>query len=156
MPALKTLVHFHEVPSVPWIGGSDPDIFSKPGRRTRMVLEADNLRIREDGKALLVHLVYDVLEMRSNHSNLRYESDVSIPVPLDWDAKVLQFADVTDFYLQTTFVGQNHQWNEITINQPNSCIQSARARLDGSGDDHHGNTALQVTFRVPVLVDDRN
>lgn len=154
MATLRTLIHFHEVPSVPWIGGGDPDIFSKPGRKTRMILEADNLRIREDGKALLVHVVYDVKEMRSNDTQLRYEGDVQIPVPLDWNGKLLQFADVSDFYLQTTFVGQNHQWNEITINQQNSCIQSARARVDGKGDDDQGNAALQVTFRVPVLIDD--
>jgi hypothetical protein len=154
MTAIKTLVYFHEVPSVPWIGGGDPDVFSKPGRRTRMILEANSLRVREDGKALLVHIAYDVMEMRSNNTHLRYEGDVSIPVPLDWNAKVLQFADVADFYLQTTFVGQNHMWNEININQPNSCIQSARAKVDGPGDDNQGNAALQVTFRVPVLVDD--
>ncbi|MBD2328210.1 hypothetical protein [Alkalinema sp. FACHB-956] len=154
MTALKTLVHFHEVPSVPWIGGGDPDIFSKSGRKTRMILEANDLRVREDGKALLVRLTYDVKEMRTNNTHLRYEGEVSIPVPLDWNAKVLQLADVTDFYLQTTFVGENHQWNEINLNTPNSCLQSARAKVDGPGNDDQGNAALQVTFRIPVLVDD--
>jgi hypothetical protein len=153
MSTLKTLVYSHEVTSVPWIGGGDADITSKSGRKTRMILEANNLRVTEDGKALAVHLVYDIKEMRTNYTNLRYEGDIRIPAPLDW-SKVLQFADVADFYLQTNFMGENHQWNEISLNTPNSCIQSARARVDGPGNDDQGNASLQVTFRIPVLVDD--
>ncbi|MBK1988825.1 hypothetical protein A0J48_014980 [Sphaerospermopsis aphanizomenoides BCCUSP55] len=148
-------MHYYEIPSVPWIGGGDPDVYTKPGRKTRMILEANNLRVREDGKALLIHIAYDVKEMRSNYTHLRYEGDVTIPVPLDWKAKVLKFADVEDFYLQTSFVGENHQWNEIIMNVPNSVIQSARARIDGHGNDDQGNASLQVTFKIPVLVEDR-
>jgi hypothetical protein len=152
MSTLKTIVYSYEVTSVPWIGGGDADITSKPKRITRMILEANNLRMTEDGKALLVHLVYDVKEMRTNNTQLRYEGDVRIPTPLNWK-RMVQFSDVTDFYLQTNIGGENHQWNEITVNTPNSCIQNARARIDGPGNDDQGNAALQVTFRIPVLVE---
>jgi hypothetical protein len=152
MSTLKTIVYSYEVTSVPWIGGGDADITSKPKRITRMILEANNLRMTEDGKALLVHLVYDVKEMRTNNTQLRYEGDVRIPTPVNWK-KMVQFSDVTDFYLQTNIGGENHQWNEITVNTPNSCIQNARARIDGPGNDDQGNAALQVTFRIPVLIE---
>jgi hypothetical protein len=152
MSTLKTIVYSYEFTSVPWIGGGDADITSKPKRITRMILEANNLRMTEDGKALLVHLVYDVKEMRTNNTQLRYEGDVRIPTPLNWK-RMVQFSDVTDFYLQTNIGGENHQWNEITVNTPNSCIQNARARIDGPGNDDQGNAALQVTFRIPVLVE---
>jgi hypothetical protein len=152
MSTLKTIVYSYEVTSVPWIGGGDADITSKSKRITRMILEANNLRMTEDGKALLVHLVYDVKEMRTNNTQLRYEGDVRIPTPVDWK-RMVQFSDVTDFYLQTNIGGENHQWNEITVNTPNSCIQNARARIDGPGNDDQGNAALQVTFRIPVLIE---
>jgi hypothetical protein len=152
MATVTTVLHYHEITSVPWIAGGDADLTTKAGRKTRMILEADNLRVSEDGKAIFVRLAYDLLEMRTNNTNLRYEGDVRIPVPLTRDAKVLQLAEVADFYLQTNFTGENHQWNEISVNLPNSCIQSARAKIDGPGSDNQGNAALQVTFRIPVLV----
>jgi hypothetical protein len=153
-PTPKLLVHSHEIPSVPWIGGGDPDVYAKPGRRTGLIIQVNNLRITEDGKGLTAHLVYDVREMRADYTNLRYEGDVNIPVPYDWNARVLQFADVTDFDVQTVIVGENHQWNEIAFNTVNSCVQSVRARFDGKGRDDQGNAALQLTFRIPVLVED--
>ena len=153
-PTSKLLVHSHEIPSVPWIGGGDPDVYTKSGRQTRLMIQVNNLRVTEEGKALTAHLVYDVLEMHSNNTNLRYEGDVEIPVPYDWNAKVLQIADVTDVDVQTVIAGENHQWNDITVNTVNSCVQSLRARLDGEGRDDQGNAALQLTFRIPVLVED--
>ena len=152
--AARLLVHVQNIPSVPWVGGGDPDVFTQPGRRTQLTIQVNDLRITEDGRALTAHIVYNVLEMRPDNTNLRYEGDVPIPIPLDWNAKALQITDVTDFDLTTVFVGQNHQWNEIQFNLVNSCLQSVRARFDAKGRDDQGNAALELTFRIPVLVED--
>lgn len=66
-----------------WVGGGDADIYSKPGRRTRVTLEVSNIRPAENDESVLVDVFYSVKEMRKNYTFLRWSTIAELPIPLD-------------------------------------------------------------------------
>ncbi len=159
MQVKKVLTKRLEWAGIPCVGGDD-EVMSKKGRKTMVKVHADQLRIAEDGRAVIVHVSCDIQEMHPDHTNLHREEDFLIPLPYDWNGKALQPADVKDFGFENGFLGKNHQWNELEIAVPNSCVHDGRVKFDDDNDDGRypdsETSGLVLNFSIPVLVDDSN
>jgi len=146
--SLGALDYTYTIAEVPWVGGADADVYTKPGRYTAIRIEANNLRIGDDRKSIYVDVTYEVTELNANCTQLRWFGPVRIPSP--YDSEITQFVNVTDFSLKTTIEGVNQIWNDLPVNTPNSCVSSVRAKIDGMGSDDLGNAQLELTFHIPV------
>lgn len=151
---------FEALISWPWQTGSvprdsdsmgDADVYTQPDRSTQVTIRASDLRPSADGRKIYATVLYLVEELHSDYTKLRFEEDVEIPVPYNW--KVLRVLKVSDYSLQTTIRGRHHEWIPDRRNIANSCVSRSEYKIDGVGDDDHGNAALKLTFRFPVEVE---
>jgi hypothetical protein len=150
----KPVIHTYSITQIPWVAGGDPDVYTKPGRKTHIHITVDQLRLSEDGRSILAHVLYEVREGRSDWTVLKFEqSDAQIaPVPYDYP-KVLEIVDTTDFDMQVTHTGQYHTPFNFS-NEANSCVSSGSYSIDGKGDDNLGNANVAFNIRIWVMVED--
>jgi hypothetical protein len=155
---LKVVQYQMDWSGIPLASGDD-DVNTQDGRTTTVTITANQLRISEDGRSVLVTVMCDIHEDHKNYTNLHREEVVNIPIPYDWNGKLLRFVDVTDFQFRTRYPGKNHNWNDFTKNVSNSCVHDGRVKFDdnnentGLGDSE--SAGLILNFAIPVLVDDQ-
>jgi len=130
-----------------WIGGGDPDVFTKGGRYTEVKLDLTKPAFEQQAHRLKVHLVYDVIEVRRNNTHLQMNTDILIPVPADWVN--VRLPGAADFKADLMIAGKNHRWNSIDVNEVD-WIQTMEAKIDGPGDDTEGNAGVRINFAIPL------
>jgi hypothetical protein len=136
-----------------WAGGGDPDVYTKPGRSTRVTLAASNIRPAEDWRSVLVDVYYDVFEMRRNNTFLRWRGTAELPIPVDAIKGRMQLMDVTAFN-KTWFVkGQVHDNLQVPDIAGTVIKTGSTYRIDGKGDDQT-NAQIALHLEVPVMYDD--
>lgn len=136
-----------------WAGGGDPDVYTKPGRTTRVTLTAHNIRPAEDWKSVLVDVYYSVLEMAHNHTFLRWRGTAELPIPVDAIKGRMQLTDVRDFNKTWHVKGQVHDNLEIPDVVGTVIRAGSTYRIDGRGADQT-NAQIDLHLEVPVLYDD--
>ena len=146
------LPHSWETMQMKSIGPGDADVFTKKGRTTNVSFKANNIRVSEDGKSIVISVSYKISEGRKDYTNLEWVGDVYIP--LEYESKIIKVVDTSDFSWEGSFQGENHNWNQINVNTPNSCITDLSLKIDGKGDDDTGNAGVKAQFLVRAEVDD--
>ncbi|MBC6430247.1 hypothetical protein FM036_05110 [Nostoc sp. HG1] len=136
---------------VPILGGGDPDVNSKSGRQTFVSVTTSNLI--NYGRHLTIDVTYDIKEARKDYTHLRKSEAFRIPAPFGYCISEYGFNKTHTNY-NGTFVGQNHNFNNISQeeNVRDSFFESLNIRFDGKGDDHQGNAQLTGTISIPVTL----
>lgn len=149
MPWEKTIAT-KEVASnrLEWAGGGDPDVYTKPGRTTRVSLVADNIRFNEDGMSVLVDIYYSVKEMRKNHTFLRWRSTEALPIPRDARNHTMEIMDVRGFDRSWYVRGQIHDFLGLA-GTDGTVIKEGTYRIDGRGNDQY-NAGINLVLEVPI------
>ena len=135
-----------------WIGGGDPDVYTKPGRSTRVSLRADNIRPADDWRAVLVDVQYTVTEMRSNDTMLQWRGTARLPIPADALPHRMQVMDVRGYDRSWIVRGQQHDYLEVP-GAGSDVIRGGTYRIDGKGDDQT-NAQIDLQLQVPIRYDD--
>lgn len=129
------------------VGPGDADVNTQSGRHTTVKINLTKPVVEPQAKRLKVHVVYDVIEGRSDYTHLKMDTDILIPLPNDWTNVTLQGA--ADFIANMVIYGKNHQWNSVNVNAVN-WIQTLEAKIDGPGDDTMGNAGMHINFAIPL------
>ena len=136
-----------------WAGGGDPDVYTKPGRTTKVELVVDNIRPAEDWRSVLVDVYYSVKEMARNDTFLRWRGTAELPIPIDAQKGRIQLMDVRDFNKSWYVRGQVHDRIDVP-NATGTVIGSGSLyRIDGKGDDQT-NAEIDLHLQVPLAYDD--
>jgi hypothetical protein len=126
-------------------GGGDADVFTKPGRQTRVELRTSNLRVDQAGRVILLDIFYSVREMRSNNTFLTWSGTAELPFPQAALANTIVIQD-TSYNHSWIVIGQHHEWLELA-NTGGTVIERGQYRIDGSGDDLD-NAGIQLSLVV--------
>lgn len=135
-----------------WIGGGDADVYTKPGRSTRVNLRADNIRPSDDWRAVLVDVEYTVTEMRQNNTMLQWRGTARLPIPADARSHRIQVMDVRGYDRSWIVRGQQHDYLEVP-GIGTAVIRDGTYRIDGAGDDQT-NAQIDLQLEVPIRYDD--
>jgi hypothetical protein len=136
-----------------WIGGGDPDIYSQPGRTTRVTLVAENIRPSDGWRSILIDVRYEVLEMAKNNTLLSWRGTAELPIPIDAQKFRVQLLDIRGFNKSWYVKGKIH--DNIAIPDPAGTIIAAGStyRIDGAGNDQT-NAQISLYLQVPLMYDD--
>ena len=145
---MNTLItHYWESLKTEDVGPGDADVTTKDGRHTTVKVKLTRPVVETQAKRLKSHVIYDVIEGRSDYTHLQMSTDILIPLPNDWINVKVQ--GTADFNVNMVIYGKNHRWNPVSVNGVN-WIQTLEAKIDGHGDDNEGNTGLRMNFAIPV------
>jgi len=145
-------VYDYEMTSVPKVGGGDADINSQGGRSTQVHIKVSNIRLDNDGRAILVEVLYSVKEVWKNYTHLQRKATVRVDLPNNWKVKKLA-DDVTELDHSEAIEGKEHGWVDISNNTGGTCVEEAQVKIDGPGDDDKGNARLKIKLVIPVVVE---
>jgi hypothetical protein len=135
-------------------GGGDADIYSKPGRQTRVELRTSNIRADDQWKNVLIDVYYSVKEMRSNNTFLTWSGTAALPIPLDSTRYTVAIKDIRNYAGSWIVKGQVH--DPLSLNDTaNTVIMRGEYRIDGKGDDQD-NAGFDIELAVPVRYQDHN
>ncbi|MDO9712010.1 hypothetical protein [Paracraurococcus lichenis] len=127
-------------------GGGDADIFSKPGRQTRVELNTSNLRVDDAGGNILVDVFYSVREMRTNNTFLTWSGTAQLPIPADARKHAAVIQDTRNYTQSWIVLGEHHDWMPLD-NVEGTIVERGQYRIDGPGDDLD-NAGIQLTLRA--------
>jgi hypothetical protein len=148
MPTARVFYNFESVDMIS-IGPGDADVVTKSGRHTEVLVDIQVPQVDEANHRLRTHLIYRIKEGRHDYTTLELNRDVYIPVPTNW--KNITLPGLTAFRLETVYFGQNHRWNDISVNWLDSFMSLISVKIDGKGDeDKDGNAGIRIVFYVPV------
>ena len=145
--ATTNLLHHWESREMQNVGPGDADVHTKSNRTTTVKLNLTAPVVEQQAKRLKIHVVYDVIEGRSDFTHLQMATDILIPLPADWGS--VRILGAADFPADMVIVGKNHQWNPVDVSTVN-WIQRLHVKVDGPGDDASGNAGLSVNFVIPL------
>ena len=131
-----------------WIAGGDADVYTKPGRSTRVSLIADNVRPADDWQSLLVDVEYTVTEMRQNNTMLQWRGTARLPLPAEARNSRMQVLDVRGYDRSWIVRGQQHEQLEVP-GAGTAVIRSGLYRIDGPGNDQT-NAQIDLSLEVPI------
>jgi hypothetical protein len=129
-------------------GGGDADIFTKPGRQTRVELNTNNMRVDDAGNNILVDVFYSVREMRTNNTFLTWSGTSQLPIPQDARKHTIVIRDSRNYKQSWIVLGQQHQPMPLD-NVEGTIIERGQYRIDGSGDDTN-NAGIQLSMRIDL------
>jgi hypothetical protein len=130
------------------VGDGDPDVFTKEGRRTFVVVDIQAPQPDESRHRLQTHLFYRISEGRHDWTVLEMSRDIYIPVDSNW--KNLKVSILAPYHIETVIYGENHRWNDLAIHDP-SFMSMVSVKIDGKGNENNGkNAGIHVNFAVPV------
>lgn len=137
-----------EFDKVPWVGGGDADVYSRPGRFTRITINVDNLRVASDGSGVTIHILYSITESLSNYTHLQINTDYFIPCP----KKIVAVLPHNNFVMNNyDYYGKDWSWHYM---YGTGCLANpAVFKFDGAENDNNGNAQLKLYIQVPVLVE---
>lgn len=127
-------------------GGGDADVYTKPGRQTRIELRTDNMRVDDAGNNVLMDVYYAVREMRSNNTFLTWSGTARLPIPQDARKHAVVIQDSRNFNRSWIVLGQHHDWMELD-GADGTVVERGQYRIDGKGDDLT-NAGVQLALRV--------
>ncbi len=127
-------------------GGGDADIFTKPGRQTRVELKTSNVRVDDPGNNILLDVFYSVREMRTNNTLLTWSGTAQLPIPADARKHAIVIQDTRNFNQSWIVIGQHHDWMDLE-NADGTVIERGQYRIDGRGDDLT-NAGVQLSLQV--------
>ena len=136
-----------------WAGGGDADVYTKPGRTTKVDLVVDNIRPAEDWKSILVDVFYSVKEMARNNTFLRWRGTAELPIPIDAQRGRIQLMDVRDFSRSWYVRGEVHDQLDVPSTTGTVIGNGSVYRIDGKGDDQ-SNAQIDLHLAVPLAYDD--
>ena len=144
---LQKTVHFS---SIPHVGGGDPDVHSKNGRRTQVIVQTGMATIRN--KKIIVKVSYSIKELVRNNTLLRKEDEVEIPAPAGYSVEKIKLNRQAQF--SYNFPNEDHRWHDISKHPgiKGSHFSSLKIKFDGKGDDDTGNAQLSGTLSIPVTL----
>lgn len=154
MPQVNSILEIVDflIPRVRNISGGDPDVYSYPGRRTRVAVYTDNLQIAANGSSVSFSLFYEIQEMRANWTTLQYRGIVRLDAPAN--TRIVQAGGNTvDVIYDNVFVGQNHQFNDVSNQVGGTYLNHLEVKFDGLGPDHEGNAQLKASIAIPVVLE---
>lgn len=127
-------------------GGGDADIFSKPGRQTRVELRTGNMRVDDAGGNILVDVFYSVREMRTNNTFLTWSGTAQMPIPADARKHAVVIQDTRNYNQSWIVLGQHHDWMALD-SVDGTIVERGQYRIDGPGADLD-NAGVQLSLRV--------
>ena len=126
-------------------GGGDADVFTKPGRQTRVELSTSNLRLDQAASVLLLDVFYSVREMHANNTFLTWTDTAQLPLPQAANGHPIVIQD-TNFNQSWIVVGEQLDWMDLA-NTGGTVIERGQFRIDGEGDDLD-NAGIQLSLAV--------
>lgn len=136
--------------------GGDADVNTQEGRTTRVTLIADHIDVSGDGRSILVHVRYEVVEQSRNNTALRWDGIAELPIPVDAQrhSSSIQSVDVRDYNETWDVGGQRHDAVEVP-NTAGTVIfgPGSTYSIDAQGDDET-NARVELRLRVPIQYDD--
>lgn len=127
-------------------GGGDADVFTKSGRRTRVELRTDNMRVDDAGTNILLDVFYSVREMASNFTLLTWSGAAVLPIPADAREHTVVIEDTRNYSQSWMVLGKHHDWMDLE-GVDGTVIERGQYRIDGPGDDQ-ANAGIQLVLRV--------
>ena len=127
-------------------GGGDADVFTKPGRQTRVELTTSNMRVDDPGNNILVDVFYSVREMRTNNTFLIWSGTAHLPIPADARKHTIVIQDTTNYNQSWIVLGQHHEWMELD-NVGGTVVERGQYKIDGPGADL-SNAGVQMSLRA--------
>ena len=127
-------------------GGGDADVFTKPGRQTRVELTTSNMRVDDPGNNILVDVFYSVREMRTNNTFLTWSGTAQLPIPADARKHTIVIQDTTNYNQSWIVLGQHHEWMELD-NVGGTVVERGQYKIDGPGTDL-SNAGVQMSLRA--------
>jgi len=129
-------------------GGGDADIFTKPGRQTRVELSTSNMRVDDTGSKVLMDVFYSVREMRTNNTFLTWNGTAQLPIPQDARKHTIVIQDSRNYNRSWIVLGQHHDWMDLD-NVEGTVVDRGQYRIDGPGSDLT-NAGIQLALSVSL------
>jgi hypothetical protein len=143
-----TLLYSWESITMQDVGPGDADVCTKSGRHTSVKINLTRPILESNAKRLKMHVVYDVIEGRSDYTHLQMSMDIFVPLPVDWTN--IKVPESANFLASFVVYGKNHRWNQVNISPAINWLQTIEAKIDGPGDDAEGNAGLRINFAIPL------
>jgi hypothetical protein len=139
----------HIMPTVPWVGGGDADVYTKSGRYTDVSVQTGVPYVYPDGLSGYIPVLYEIKEVSPDYTVLQKVDIVRFYPPTGYRIVNTAINRVpANFYRR--YSGEDHFWHNATAAVQGTYLESLVFQFDGSGRDDQGNAQLYAEICIGV------